>query len=408
MSKKRTWGIWKEKKYFDAGGAGTIYIVENEKNETAILKRLNEKDRGKEERFIKEVEVLNEINHNENNGIINILDSYQNYPNIENDLWYVVPKGIPCKKYLSEIKKQENSANFLFFIIEQGILLFETLEFLHQKNIAHRDIKPENVVWDTNRKRFVFIDFGIAKHQDYEIEHNLKLTEINDKKQLGPKNTIAPEMRQTPIFANPYFADVYSLTKTLWLMITGEIYAFEGQYNNSYDYIDFLHGNINERRIILENWEQNILDDFFIKNTQAKAINRLSAIESKEYLQHFMIMCSADMGFKYWQIDLWRNLNILDHILNKIVDSNIIQATLNYSKLDIKILDLFNFIKAHDYLEGIEFDNNIIIYNGINHEIKNIIIDYQRKEDGFVNIKLEIITEHNKYVEDFDSIIFEY
>ena len=50
-------------------------------------------------------------------------------------------------------------------------------------------------------------------------------------KDLGPRWTIAPEMKRDPRTADGKLADIYSLAKTLWILLTKEEKGFEGQYN---------------------------------------------------------------------------------------------------------------------------------------------------------------------------------
>ena len=52
-----------------------------------------------------------------------------------------------------------------------------------------------------------------------------------DRHALGPYFFIAPEMRRTPSTADAAKADIYSLAKTLWSVLTKEKKAFDGQYD---------------------------------------------------------------------------------------------------------------------------------------------------------------------------------
>lgn len=40
--------------------------------------------------------------------------------------------------------------------------LFDTVHYLHSKNICHRDLKPDNIIYDAQTKTLKLIDFNVA------------------------------------------------------------------------------------------------------------------------------------------------------------------------------------------------------------------------------------------------------
>ncbi|MBD2843767.1 protein kinase [Paenibacillus sp. IB182496] len=83
---------------------------------------------------------------------------------------------------------------------------------LHEKGIVHRDIKPSNIYYYNDV--WVFGDFGLVDYPE-----KTDLTEKGES--VGPKNTIAPEMKRDAINANGKPADVYSLAKTFYFIVGG-------------------------------------------------------------------------------------------------------------------------------------------------------------------------------------------
>ncbi|MCW1941169.1 protein kinase [Bacillus anthracis] len=67
-------------------------------------------------------------------------------------------------------------------------------------------------------------DFGLVDYPDKE-DVTMKFESV------GPKWTMAPEMRRSPQTADGKKADVYSLAKTMWIILTGEKLGFDGQYS---------------------------------------------------------------------------------------------------------------------------------------------------------------------------------
>nr|WP_245917570.1 protein kinase [Bacillus canaveralius] len=88
--------------------------------------------------------------------------------------------------------------------------------------MSHRDIKPENILY--YQGKYCFGDFGLIDFPEKE-----DLTKA--KEALGNRKTMAPEMRTPLLVTDSRPADVYSFAKTLWIILTGEEYAFDGQFN---------------------------------------------------------------------------------------------------------------------------------------------------------------------------------
>ncbi|KQS32465.1 hypothetical protein ASG14_16400 [Pedobacter sp. Leaf194] len=69
----------------------------------------------------------------------------------------------------------------------------------------------------------VLSDFGLMSFPD-------KSARSGDNEKIGPQWTIAPEMKRTSSTAEFKKSDIYSLANSLWILITGSKFGFEGQY----------------------------------------------------------------------------------------------------------------------------------------------------------------------------------
>ncbi len=128
--------------------------------------------------------------------------------------WYAMPVATPLLKVVA---KSTTRAKVLA-IAEAA----ETLAMLHDKKIVHRDIKPANLLDYEGRCHIA--DFGLV---DYPERPDITI----GKEQIGPRWTMAPEVRREGSDADAFPADVYSLAKTLWIVLTGEQKGFDGQYH---------------------------------------------------------------------------------------------------------------------------------------------------------------------------------
>ncbi len=205
-------GEWKLCKRLGGGGNGDVWRVSRQGFVDHAIKLLRSVDNISYKRFTAEVETLTTLGGV--NGIVPLVDRY--LPEIRSSLapWFVMPEAETYDKHrLGQTSQQ---------VVEEFIELSKALSILHKKGISHRDIKPENILYW--KSRLCFSDFGLVKYPNR--------TEITPKKQdVGPKFTMAPEMRREASEADGIPADIYSFGKTLWIALTEQKKGFDGQYS---------------------------------------------------------------------------------------------------------------------------------------------------------------------------------
>lgn len=196
------------------GGNGIVWKVSNNRDEIFAKKVLkNIRDTKAYSRFKDEVKILSDINYI---GVIKVLDSYlpEKYTS-KNEACYVMPLGIPLKNHITNIQL-DDTFNIIMKIID-------TIEYLHDKDITHRDLKIENILIVDGEPKIS--DFGLAN-----FPKQVRVSRLNEK--IGPAFTIAPEMKRISSTAEYKKADIYSLAKTIWVILTKQWLSFDGQYNN--------------------------------------------------------------------------------------------------------------------------------------------------------------------------------
>lgn len=205
-------------KQIDSGGNATVYsVVKLKTGERVALKILDSSAKNfteKRNRFIIETKKVMQI-QNQYKNIIPIIEYGLPDDKNENVYWYTMPVAIPVEKYFCKIKDIMKVVNA---VIELGSLLVN----LHDCDIVHRDIKPSNIYYYNGK--FCLADFGLVDYPDKD-----NLTKSNE--QIGAKATIAPEMKRDAKNADGKKADVYSLAKTLWMLLTKSKFGFEGIYS---------------------------------------------------------------------------------------------------------------------------------------------------------------------------------
>ncbi|MGC1496304.1 MAG: protein kinase [Sulfitobacter sp.] len=204
---------WTLMEKLDDGGNGDVWSASDRSGEVIAVKLLR-RAREKEpyQRFASEIEALQE--YGGITGVMPILNwELPEYKSKEVP-WYAMPLAKPSLSFLQDKSPQE--------IVSLFSDLAETLVELHAKGASHRDIKIANIL--ALRGRLYLSDFGLVKHS--------KSPDITpDRRDVGPKFTMAPEMRRSPKKALGMPADVFSFSKALWVALTKDEVAFDGQYS---------------------------------------------------------------------------------------------------------------------------------------------------------------------------------
>ena len=208
----RSTGMFVTVRFLGGGGGGQVWLCNCVTGNQAAVKFLNKAGVAPLIRFKYEIATL-EANAAVP-GILPILEKHLPIAPTEADpACFAMPLAVPLETELAN----KDAVDICGRILEVG----QTLVQLHAANFSHRDIKPQNLVWW--QRRAAVIDFGLVSFDGKE-----EVTEENSP--LGPRWTMAPEMRRDPSVAEGKPADVYSLAKTIWIFLTGEKKGFDGQY----------------------------------------------------------------------------------------------------------------------------------------------------------------------------------
>lgn len=307
---KKTKYVWEEK-YKEVcelgrGGNAIVLLVQNKERQKYAIKILEDKkDKVKTSRFIDEIKIMDKLRNI--SGVIPILESNTD------EYWYVMPVAEPimdhlegCENRIGEIKRA---------VKQLTVTLFQ-MQKLH---IAHRDIKPGNLYYYD--KRYCIGDFGLV---DFP-EHVKDLTDAY--RNMGAKFTIAPEMMRYPKEADGLKADIYSMAKSIWMLLTRDELGFEGVYN----YLDESHGlryrkelegeHLAELEQLLHNATSNAPEDRpSIEEFQGEIKNWIKISNNEELAQEsdWKFLAKLIFGNRIPKSSVWDNIDDIVFILNLI------------------------------------------------------------------------------------------
>jgi serine/threonine-protein kinase len=202
---------WRLAKKIGSGGNGVVWRATKDGLPNRAIKILQRVSPTSYARFTAEVQALSMAKDIE--GIIPVLESHLPDLSSGDTPWFAMP--------LAEQFDMSVSGKEPIDVVREFVLLAQTLSELHGMQIFHRDIKPANLL--ALGGRLCFSDFGLVK-----FPARGDITPL--KQDVGPKFTMAPEMRRDALHADPGPADVYSFSKALWIALTKQPLAFDGQY----------------------------------------------------------------------------------------------------------------------------------------------------------------------------------
>jgi len=256
-------------KQLGAGGNAIVYKA-TAGSATVAVKFLVNSDRKRFARFRDEVLVVTTTLKG-SPRVIPILEHHLADPQEAAISWYSMPVATTLRKHLSTASQLE--------VIDAIAHVSEGLAELHALNVAHRDIKPETLFFHDQTYRFG--DFGIAKFPE-----RAGLTTATEP--MGPAGYMADEMIRDSMNANPFSADILSLAKTLWVLLTNQKFPFLGQYMR--------HGRYSLDQLLPKSeFIHEPLDDLLEASTHSIPERRPTALEFAETLRR-VIEAQKDFG----------------------------------------------------------------------------------------------------------------
>lgn len=212
FKKGQVFGEWTLLSCLGGGGNGEVWKCANNDGNLGAIKLLKKVKAKPYLRFLDETKIVKE--NSDVPGIIPIIDQFLPDSLVEGIPYYVMPIASSAENKLKTKTFDEK--------IDALLELCETLKGLHARGISHRDIKPANILFYDGR--YCLTDFGL-------VNYPKKKDVSNKNEEIGAKWTMAPEMKRESSNADGIKADVYSLAKTAWIIITGKPKGFDGQYS---------------------------------------------------------------------------------------------------------------------------------------------------------------------------------
>jgi len=199
------YGAWELLERIDGrrGFNAEVWRCRNEEGETAAIKLMKPgSSRSRIERFRDEIGFLLSPGADDP-GVLPIHDSHLSDDSKE-QAWFVMPEARGIREALGNDPPLEQ-------VVAAVQATAVALARLAANGIGHRDIKPDNLF--ERDGAWLVGDFGLVTHPDKEArtQHGRK---------LGPVDYMAPEMRQEADTAAAEPADVFSLAKVLWVLVT--------------------------------------------------------------------------------------------------------------------------------------------------------------------------------------------
>ena len=205
---------WKVQGDLGNGGQSKVFSVidlQGEHEGQLALKRVLNPSR--KQRFLSEIEAIKRIRHP---NIIGLIDhsALDDESSIDEKQYLVMP--IARGGVLSDpgrLEPYKESLDSVLIVVKQ---ITQALIAAHAAGIIHRDIKPQNILFSGHGHEVWLSDFGICL-----IREQPRTTETGEV--VGPRSFMAPELEDGGILEVTPAADIYSLGKVIYYMLSGGI-----------------------------------------------------------------------------------------------------------------------------------------------------------------------------------------
>ena len=240
------YGDWNDLESIGEGGQGQVFKVKKgDDDREYVLKRL--KNIKRIHRFEREIKAIISLNSHPN--ILQYIDH-----DLSSNNPYLVTEF--CEK------GSLDKLDFSSYSTSKKLNLFKGIcsgmAYVHINNIVHRDLKPANIFLRSDNTPVVG-DFGICF-----LQQDDRLTRTDEA--VGARNFMAPELEDGRLDNVHSSADVYSLGKILYWLLTRRIFSREkhrdenwllGRKRSDNDSVELLY----EESLINEILDQTIIDD---------------------------------------------------------------------------------------------------------------------------------------------------
>ncbi|MEQ1489191.1 MAG: serine/threonine-protein kinase [Terricaulis sp.] len=206
-------GRWRVGDTISEGGQGVVFHANDITRALSgdyALKRVLQATR--HERFRAEVEAVKRLDHP---NIIKLIDHSAldaDAATTETKQFIVMP--FAGGGHLAKPDRLALYQNNLDSTIIAALQLAEALIAAHAKNVIHRDVKPQNILFTGHGHNLWLSDFGICLIRDAP-----RITP--DDEVVGPRGFIAPECEDGGKLDVDGRADIYSLGKVIYFMLSG-------------------------------------------------------------------------------------------------------------------------------------------------------------------------------------------
>lgn len=194
-------------KQIGQGGMGAVYVATDERfGSTVAIKETLCMDNNYRKAIEREARLLNSLKHT---ALPRVSDHF-----LEENGQFLVMEYIPGDD-LFEMMESRREPFPLDDILRWADQLLDALEFLHTQDmpVIHRDIKPQNLKL-TSRGQIILLDFGLAKGNPTDAEHNTAAKSI-----FGYSRNYA-SLEQIQGTGTDPRSDLYSLAATLYHLVT--------------------------------------------------------------------------------------------------------------------------------------------------------------------------------------------